>query len=447
MKFLRCCIKRRLHEAPTAASDAHCSQPLANSCVSSDNSKQSPSTAEQPSMKPPSNSRDDVASPADDVQLESRANAAAALFSKLAAADPGNAVVAVHPLVDVLSVAYAGAAGDTAAEMRAALRFADGPEAHPRLSAAPQITVSDDSACYAHATRLWPQHGLPFVQSFLQKLSSATAPGRERCFQDVDYERAPEAARQMINAWVSAQTKEHVTKLLPENALSPNTRLVITAACYFKAQWVHPLNAGSTLQFSAASGAAQTVQALRFRDSKVHFACVSNADFDAVRLPYQGINAAMLLVKPHGKLEDFEERLTGGMLSTLMHEAANSPLDLTMPRFKISQSHSLSEALQQLGARRMFDVDQADFSGLTQPRSPAERLCVSAVQHEAFVEVDEKGTVAGGAAAVVMTVRGLPPPVQYFKLTLDSPFLYVIQNVATGEPLIVGHVKDAAAAQ
>ena len=251
--------------------------------------------------------------------------------------------------------------------------------------------------------------------------------------EHADFAAAAERCRRDINAWISGETRGRVPKLLSAGAVNSDTRLVIAAACCFKAEWRHPLTPGADLHFRTAAGQTQTVRALELSSSDAEkFACVRTDTYSAVRLPYADIDAAMVLIKPHSSLRDVRGQLTGQALLTLLRDAASAPLRLRMPRFKIEQSHSVDAALQQLGALRMFDRTRADFSNLTQA---SEAVCVGAVQHQAWVAVDERGTEAGGAAAVVMTRMGRKPlPVQPFELALDAPFIFVIQCASTGEP-------------
>jgi serpin B len=367
--------------------------------------------------------------------IRSRAEAASALYSQLASEDDGNTVVALHPLLDVLSMLYAGAADETAAEMRSALGFAEGPECHPLAASAPQAT--SEQATYAYATRLWTQHGVELTRSYLLKLSDVAASNGGGLLEQADFARAPDASCKAVNAWVAEQTRGKIRDLLQPADVTSLTRLVITSACFFKAQWQQRLSVEGKLSFTAASGAQQVVDALccTTGHSGRQFLCARTGLYDAVRLPYEGINVGMVLMKPRTTLRELRRKLTG-VLSGLMADASRRPLDLTMPRFKISQAHDVTRALRALGATRMFDENLADFSNMA--TSP--ELHVSVMRHEAWIAVDEEGTEGGGAVAAVVSTRCLPPPT--FELVLDAPFIFVVQDESTGAPLLIGQVND-----
>jgi serpin B len=333
--------------------------------------------------------------------------------------DDGNAVVAVAPLVDALSVVYAGTAGATAAQLLDGLGFAQELAQHPCL-AAELASAEGQGAVLAAGARMWEQAGLPVRAAFRAWLQAACA-GGDAC-ASADFAAAPEVARAEVNAWVAGVTRGKIPEILAPGTVNRITRLVVAAACSFKAKWVHPLTPRGELEFALPSGAKRRVAAICLSASQARFECVASDSYDAVRLPYKGIDAAMLLVRPRGALADFEAGLTSDGLASLMRGSRSAPLRLRMPRFQIDSSHSVVSALQALGVSDLFS-DCADFSSLVEPGG--EQLFVSTVVHNGWVAVDEVGTEAGGAAAV--TISGYcmpPPPPPPFVLDLDKPFVF-----------------------
>jgi serpin B len=361
-----------------------------------------------------------------------RCAAAASLYGQLARGDDGNAVVAVAPLVDALSVVYAGTAGATATQLRDGLGFAQDAAHHPCL-AAELASEEGQGAVLAAGARMWAQAGLPIRAAFRARLQGACGRGGDTC-ASADFAAAPEDARAEVNAWVAGVTQGKVPEILSPGTVDRSTLFAVAAACFFKAKWVHPLTPRGELEFALPSGGKRRVAAICLSASQARFECVASDSYDAVRLPYKGIDAAMLLVRPKGALADLEASLTGDALASLMHGSKSAPLSLRMPRFQIESSHDVVPALQALGVSDLFS-SCANFSNIVEPGGGP--LFVSTMAHKAWVAVDEVGTEAGGAAAVVMA-RSLPPPL--FELDLDKPFVFVVEDTRSGAPIVMGHV-------
>jgi len=132
----------------------------------------------------------------------------------------------------------------------------------------------------------------------------------------------------------------------------------------------------------------------------------------------------------------------GASAATLFGEVRSAltptEVDLALPRFEFRTQASLPRALRSLGMVDAFDGGAADFSGI----SGEGGLFISDVIHEVFVSVNEAGTEAAAATAVVVT-RGLPPiPVE---VGMDRPFLFWLYDRPTGSVLFVGRVLDPSA--
>jgi len=147
---------------------------------------------------------------------------------------------------------------------------------------------------------------------------------------------------------------------------------------------------------------------------------------------------AMLVVVPdEGRYREIEGQ-AAGLFREARAALASADVQLALPRFEFRTQASLPEALRSLGMVDAFDAGLADFSGI----SAEGALFISDVIHEVFVSVNEAGTEAAAATAVVMG-RGAPPvPVE---LSVDRPFLFWLYDRATGSVLFMGRVLDPAA--
>ncbi|WP_433936031.1 serpin family protein [Sorangium cellulosum] len=370
------------------------------------------------------------------------ANAAFAqrLYGKLAATT-GKLFFSPASISTALAMTYAGARGETAAQMAKTLEFTLAPEAlHPAFGGlvkeltqatgpkAPELRI---------ANRLWGQAGLPIEPAFQSTTEQHYGAGIEL----VDFKRAHEQARARINQWVEQQTNAKIKDLMPPNSVTALTRLVLTNAIYFKGKWATPFDKKATKNepFTVKPGAAPAVPMMR---KTLQAKLGKTADAAVLELAYEAQNPerplAMVVILPTqvDGLPQVEQRLSAGQLKGYVDALEPARVDVALPRFKMTAEFELSKALIELGMPLAFDDVKADFSGITR----AEPLFISQVRHKAFVEVNEEGTEAAAATGVAMATRAAPAPPEVFRA--DHPFAFLIRDVATGAVLFMGRVTD-----
>jgi serpin B len=367
------------------------------------------------------------------------------LYRKLAA-KPGNVVCSPYSVAVALAMTRNGARGQTGSEMDTVLhapalpRFNEGMNALTRLieSRAGEHKRLDGSTGRVSmdvANSLWGQRGTAWEQAFLDTLSRYYGTGMRL----VDYVRDFEGARLAINAWTSAKTHAKIPHLLPEGTLDALTRLVLVNAIYLKAPWEEPFDKVFTAKrpFVLSDGRRVSPDTMRGGKSVV---VTEGAGWRAVRLPYAGSQLAMTVVLSASSLADLEGSLDAQSLHAMIGKPAKPErILLTLPTWTFRLASPLTDPLVALGMPTAFDPGRADLSGMTRQ----ETLAISAVQHEAFIAVDEDGTEAAGATAVGVagTAAPLPPP----PFVVDRPFLFVIHDVDTSTPLFIGRVSDPTA--
>jgi serpin B len=273
------------------------------------------------------------------------------------------------------------------------------------------------------------QRDMPLEPAYLEALASRFGAG----LRLVDYVGATEAARQAINAWVDEQTEQRIPELLVPGILTPETRLTLVNAVYLKAPWLTAFadEATAPATFTRADGTTVDVPTMSLTSHMRHAA---GGDWAAVEIPYLGGLLAMTLIVP-ADLAAFEEALTPETLDAIFDGLTDAEVDLALPRFSIETKASLGDALAALGMPAAF-TGEADFSGIT----TAERLAISDVIHQANIDVDEKGTEAAAATAVVM--RATAMPAEPVAVRVDRPFLFALRDVPTGAVLFLGLVGD-----
>lgn len=372
-----------------------------------------------------------------------------------------NALLSPYSIQSALAMTFAGAAGDTRAEMAKVLHYAvDEAELHLSFTAlqraleevqrrsAQRATNSarrsgpSEPLTLTVANRLFGQQGYEFREPFLALVRDQYGAPLQ-LFDFVD--NAP-AARQEINAWVEKQTRERIRDLIPPNGVDRETRLVLVNAIYLKAPWENefPSNATKFLSFHVHGGATKDVPTM-VRQAPLGFG--HRDGFTVVTIPYTGGDVQLVVLLPDtpNGLAALETKTTPALLASCA-DAGNADVLLYLPRFKIEPPLlRLKKVLHSLGMATAFDEPKgsANFDRMA-PRKPDDYLFLSEVFHKTFLSLDEKGTEAAAATAAVMarvtSVAGpKPKPIE---VRVDRPFLFAIQHRSSGACLFLGRVTD-----
>ncbi|HWO25107.1 MAG TPA: serpin family protein [Kofleriaceae bacterium] len=363
------------------------------------------------------------------------------LWARLRTA-PGNLAISPASISTALAMTWGGAKGETAAEMKQSMRLpldADAAvTAWGKLGGA--LQAPSRALKLRIANRLFGEQSYKFEAPYLEKTKAAYGAPLE----PIDFMKAPDPARAHINQWVADQTEQRIKDLLPPRSILSDTRLVLVNAIYFLADWQDPFERASTSEqpFSLAPGKTTPAMLMRRRGNY----WMAKADGAAVlELPYAGGDTSMLVVLPDkvDGLAAVEKSLDAGKVAAWLAALAPQEVLVWLPRFVIDppEALELAKPLKALGMTRAFDRERADFTGIANPPKPADRLYIGKVFHKAFVKVDEKGTEAAAATAVVMPKAGAAPrPVP--ELKADHPFLFFIVDKASGLVLFMGRVAE-----
>lgn len=365
------------------------------------------------------------------------------LHRELAAADPGaNLVFSPASILLALAMTRAGAAGATAAEMDAVLGI-DEPDAFfasanaldaalARVSGRVRTGEGEEDLTLEIANSIWPQSGDEIEEAFLDVLARQFGAG---VFL-VDYRGDAEMARVAINGWVDEQTNGRIPELLGDGTLGPDTRLTLVNTVYLNAPWrrVFEESATTTRPFTLPGGGTAEVEMMR---ATRHLAYADGPGWRAVEVPYAGDRLVMVLVAPDDEVGALE---SGPFEWPAPAAMAGREVRLGVPKWDFETSASLGDVLGQLGMPTAFTGD-ADFSGIT----TQEPLRIGAVIHQANITVDEAGTEAAAATAVIMEAGAAPNEDEPIEFVLDRPFLFAIRDTETGAVLFQGRVADPTA--
>lgn len=359
------------------------------------------------------------------------------LYARLKEAD-GNLFFSPYSVSTALAMTYAGARGNTEAQMADVLHFVLTQESlHPAFSTLMQNFKADSEKSgfeFSIANALWGQEGYKFHQAFINITKSYYEAG----FKEVDFVKNTESTRQTINKWVEEKTKDKIKELIKPGILTEFTRLVLTNAIYFKGRWVSQFEKKNTTprQFELTTG--EKVEVPMMSQTK-EFRYFENEIAQVLEMPYKGNRLSMVIFLPKEKkgIRELEDLFKAENIKDWLLELRKQEVIALLPRFKMTSGLFLEEALQSLGMTDAFDSKLADFSGMT---SDPVGLYISRVIHKAFVDVNEEGTEAAAATAVVMTLRGMPEPKPVFRA--DRPFIFIIRDMRSGSILFVGRVMD-----
>jgi len=353
----------------------------------------------------------------------------------------GSLFYSPHSISLALAMTYAGARGETERQMADTLHFTLPQERlHPAFNG-----LSWELARRGEGARgkegkgfrlnivnaIWGQEGYRFLPGFLDTLAENYGAG----LRVLDFAGAPEEARRTINDRVSEETEGRIKDLIPQGVINALTRLILTNAIYFNAAWLHPFDEQQTKEgpFHLLEGGEVTVPMMRQVET---FPYTEDEGYQAVELPYDGEELSMVILLPaEGQFGPFEDALSAERAAAILEGLERKRVALTMPKFTFESGFNLKQTLAAMGMPAAFSSG-ADFSGMTGSRE----LYIGEVIHKSFVSVDEAGTEAAAATAVVMKL--LAAPVAPTEVIVDRPFIFLIRDIQTGAILFVGRILN-----
>ncbi len=357
------------------------------------------------------------------------------LYSELKS-ESGNLFFSPYSISAALIMTYEGAKNKTAEEMQSVLHIPENAEIRRPAFAKiyNEINKEDKKYQLSTANALWAQQDYKFLDEYTGTV--------ERYYggkvTNLDFIRETESSRQTINKWVEKQTNDKIKDLIPQGVISDMTRLVLTNAIYFKGTWLLQFDKKNTQEenFRVGPGNIAKVQMMQLTGDDVKFNYAETDKLQVLEMPYDGEELSMLLLLPKGDdLEPAEEALEPEKLSELKSSLIEQRVDVYIPKFKFETKYFMAENLAKMGMPTAF-FGNADFSGMDGTKN----LFISAVIHQAFVEVNEEGTEAAAATGVVMNFKSAGPSIPVFYA--DHPFIFLLQERESGNILFMGRVNN-----
>ncbi len=350
--------------------------------------------------------------------------------------EPGNLFFSPFSISTALSMTAEGAGGKTLEEMRNTLELSNDSSANRQGFESLLDSLNAKNASYnlSVANAIWIEKTFSVKQEFSSALStyySASA-------QQADFVNDADGERKNINNWVAGKTNNKILDLIPQGGINPMTRLVIANAIYFKGNWAQQFDKNETENATFFTPQSGNVSVPMMHLSKSENASYySDNELKALEMDYRGDNLSMLILLPNAShsLSEVEAGLSSAEISGIHAKLIRQPVQVWLPRFSMIKSEEMSDLLKELGMKTAFDPNAADFSGI----NPAGGLFISDVFHKAFINVDETGTEAAAATAVVVGITAYEVLPEF---RADHPFLFFIMDKHTGAILFMGRVTD-----
>jgi serpin B len=341
-----------------------------------------------------------------------------------------------YSISTALAMTYEGARGQTAQEMQSVFHFPEEDSVRRPAMAAVYNQINQEDSKYQlnTANALWAQEDYPFLNEYINLIDQYYG-GRAT---NLDFIREAEKSRKTINDRVAQQTKDKILDLIPAGVLNELTRLVLTNAIYFKGQWLTQFDEKDTQEEDFRVGPEKTIKIpmMSLTNGETEFDYLETEELQILEMPYNGEELSMLVLLPkEDDLAALEESLNLDNLNQWREMLNQQPVNVFMPKFTFETKYFLKQDLQEMGMPTAFSM-QADFSGMDGTKD----LFISKVIHQAFVEVNEEGTEAAAATAVVIELKSVGPSVAVFRA--DHPFIFLIQDSQSGNILFLGRVNN-----
>lgn len=355
------------------------------------------------------------------------------LFGKLAYGKE-NVFFSPFSISTAMAMTYAGAKNNTKKEIGKVMHFDSvqnnlNKRFSTLLKYINSLNTENKLSLYT-ANSIWSQSGYFFNKTYIGNIKKYFF----AAIQTLDFKKDPESCRKIINKWVEEKTKNKITELLKPNILNDLTRLVLVNAIYFYGSWDKKFDETQTKKMEFYIEKDKVVKAdFMFANDKYNY--LENEKFQIIELPYAGKTTSMMIMLPKNSdnINSLINLFKGDNYCKISGKLGLQKVKVFLPKFNITSEYELNETLKKMGIIEAFSPN-ADFSGMTGKKD----LMIDKVIHKAIIEVNEKGTEAAAATAVVIREKSAPAKDIVFKA--DHPFFFLIKENKTGQILFAGKV-------
>ena len=362
------------------------------------------------------------------------------LYKKITENNSENMFISPYSIFTALAMTYEGARNDTAAELKEVLNVEQDNESFRNYMSNLYDYLNENSEYnISTANALWPRKGYYLLDKYKRIIQENYGGNSE----EVDYSN-PDKAAETINNWVENQTNNLIQNLISPSLINPLTMLILTNAIYFKAQWKIQFEKENTtkMDFTKLDNEVVSVDTMKLVDTEDTFNFTKTEKLKILELPYKSEEISMYIVLPEKgfNIYDIQNFLDDNELNNLVSDMNKKEIDIYLPKFKITKSYDLVVYLKELGMDKAFTVNVADFSGIDGTKN----LYIGKVIHKAFIEINETGTEAAAATAIVCLTRGIDGGEQETReeFKCDHPFMFILMHKATNTILFMGNIME-----
>jgi serpin B len=344
-----------------------------------------------------------------------------------------NIFISPYSISSALAMTYEGANGETAAQMMKVFHFPKDFNSLRQGYFGMQEILNAKNKAYdlLSANSLWPQKGCEFSKQYLEAVEKYYGGKADL----VDFAGGKAEAIYKINKWTSTKTKEKIPEIIGDKDIDELTRLVLVNAIYFKGSWKSKFDPNMTRKSNFYAYGDKKIQTDTM-NSVEKFNYAELEGLKVLELPYAGDDVSMIIALPEGHdLSKLEASLSHEEFKKWQASLSEQKIEVSLPKFKLHCLYALQNSLEHLGMPLAFDENQADFSKMTGKKD----LYISAVIHASFVDVNEEGTEAAAATAVVMDTKSIEMREEFIA---DHPFIFFIYDKAVGTILFMGKIND-----
>lgn len=357
-------------------------------------------------------------------------------YDQIGTSEDGNVFFSPYSIFVALSMAYEGAAGNTSTEMQNVLNVLQNDSVTLGTFGRLYNLLNQNQNGYTISTAnaFWAHQDYTFLQEYLDLLENFYMAEAH----ELDFAKNVEAA-EIINTWIEEQTNDKIKDMISPSSLSDYTKLVLTNAIYFKGMWSIPFDAENTYTTDFELTADDAIQIDMMSEGGSDYNYTETDDLQIIELQYTGDDLSMIVVLPkENNVSIAESSLSTDNLAQWKNSLYVEEVDIEIPKFKFEKKYALNDLLKSMGIIDAFIPDVADFSKMDGTNT----LFISEAIHQSFVEVNEEGTEAAAATAIIMEATAMPEEPKSF--IADHPFIFLIQHKETGAILFMGRVMNPA---
>jgi len=358
------------------------------------------------------------------------------LYSEISKKSNGNIFFSPWSISTAMAMAYEGARGQTADEIRSVFQFPEDNDRR-RFSFARLLNTANKTGGkyeFHVANAIWLQKDYPFLEEYKNTIWRYYL-GEIR---NMDFVNDAAGSSNEINNWVAGHTNNKIREIVHPEMFNELTRAVLTNAIYFKGKWEHQFDKQRTKpeDFTLRSGKKVKVPMMQLTDSDLEFNYAEMDGVQILEMKYQGDKISMLVLLPKTNIHYLESILTEERLQKWRNSLKPETVYIYIPKYKFETSYSLTDYLKDMGMHSPFEWPGADFSGI----DGTKMLYISDILHKAYVDVYEEGTEAAAATTILVMIGAAPKHPVIFRA--DHPFIFIIQESKTGNILFIGRVMQ-----